>query len=87
MPCLQSLVAETTNNKWRETQINGKDKTPTTTQPRRSNRVAGMNKATPMGRPPVGDKSSRVAEGGAQPQVTTNKNQANPRGWNPKEDQ
>ena len=27
VPCLQSLVAETTNNKWRETQINGKAKT------------------------------------------------------------
>ena len=62
------------------TETNAKDKTPTTTQPRRSDRVAMMNKATPTGRPPVGVKSSRVAEGGVQPQVTMNKNRADPRG-------
>ena len=49
------------------TETSAKDKTPTTTQPRRSDRVAIMNKT-------VGYKSSRVAEGGAQPQVATNKN-------------
>ena len=69
------------------TETNSKDKTSTTTQPRRLDRVAIMNKATPMGRPPLGDKSSRVAEGGAQPQVTTQKNRADPRGWNQEEDQ
>ena len=42
-------------------ETNAKDKTPTTTQPRRLDRVAMMNKATPTGRPPVGDNSSRVA--------------------------
>ena len=69
------------------TETNAKDKTPTTTQPRRSDRVAVMNKATSVGRPPVGDKSSRVVEGGTQPQVATNKNRADPRGWNPEKDQ
>ena len=69
------------------TETNAKDKMPTTTQPRRSDRVAMMNKATLTGRPPVGNKLSRAVEGGAQPQLTTNKNQADPRGWNPEEDQ
>ena len=56
------------------TEINAKDKTPTTTQPQHPDRVAIINKTTPTGRPPIGDKSSRVAEGGAQPQVAKNKN-------------
>ena len=69
------------------TETNAKDKTLTTTQPRRSDRVAMMNKTTPTGRPPVGNKLSRVVEGSAQPQVATNKNRADPRGWNPEKNQ
>ena len=71
----------------RKTNTKAKDKTPTTTQPQHSDRVFTMNKATPKGRPQLDDKSSRVAEGGAQPQITKNKNRAGPRGWNPEEDQ